>query len=366
MLGMTWQRLGNIALAITILLICDAIFATIGKRVIPEWRHSTETGKYRIQHPVYHHGVAPNVASVYAFGDLTSTYFTNSLGLRDSKVRYVPAQGERPRVVLMGDSFTEGAGLTFSETYAGRIQMAMEKRGVEVLNGAVASYAPTVYLSKLRHLIETQSVKMDEVVLFLDVSDIWDEATCYFQKKNGGVGSRCGLEERPVKRFKRWLAEHSMLYHMYRTIKDGNKEGQRRENLGHFQAVTDWDRARWTMGDDLKERIRQPGLAQARARMDDIKQLLERHNIAFSVVVYPWADQIAGRDLDSIHVRYWQDWAKENKIQFFNLFPVFFEEDPKVAIERYFTPFDPHYNAAGNALLGDAFLAAWTPAVGGR
>ncbi len=60
--------------------------------------------------------------------------------------------------------------------------------------------------------------------------------------------------------------------------------------IRHFQAVTDWDRARWTMGDDLKERIRQPGLAQARARMDDIKQLLERHNIAFSVVVYPWAD----------------------------------------------------------------------------
>lgn len=80
------------------------------------------------------------------------------------------------RVLLIGDSFTEGVGFEFSETFAGIAAESFAGRGVEVFNAAVVSYSPAIYYSKVRYLIEEVGLDLDAVVVFIDISDIADEA----------------------------------------------------------------------------------------------------------------------------------------------------------------------------------------------
>jgi hypothetical protein len=45
---------------------------------------------------------------------------TNSLGFKDAMPRNVPLHSKRKRVLFLGDSFTEGLGTSYNETFVGR------------------------------------------------------------------------------------------------------------------------------------------------------------------------------------------------------------------------------------------------------
>src|SRR5207302_984891 len=78
-------------------------------------------------------------------------------------------------------SFTEGIGSDFDESFAGLLQRAGRMRSdpIEFLNAGVLSYSPVVYYQKTKFLIEA-GLQFDELVVFIDISDIHDEATTYF------------------------------------------------------------------------------------------------------------------------------------------------------------------------------------------
>ncbi len=90
----------------------------------------------------------------------------------------------------MGDSFTEGVGNAWADTFAGRLSAALAPKGVEVLNAGVVSYAPTVHWRKLRHLLDDRELRVDSVLLFLDLSDIADEWEVYDLDAQGNVTAR--------------------------------------------------------------------------------------------------------------------------------------------------------------------------------
>jgi hypothetical protein len=66
----------------------------------------------------------------------------NSLGLRDRELDY-RRSGDRPRVLLLGDSITEAVQVDFEETFAERLETAWRVAGrdVEVVNGGVSAYS---------------------------------------------------------------------------------------------------------------------------------------------------------------------------------------------------------------------------------
>src|SRR5262249_42014195 len=106
---------------------------------------------------------------------------TNSLGFKDAAVRNVPLTTATRRVVVIGDSFTEGLGVPFEETFAGLLAEAGQRRAekTEFLNAAVASYSPTIYYRKVKLLLDS-GLKFDEVLVLPDLSDVQDEASSYF------------------------------------------------------------------------------------------------------------------------------------------------------------------------------------------
>ena len=93
----------------------------------------------------------------------------------------MPLKSASRRILLIGDSFTEGIGQPFENTFAGLLAQEGAKRAnkVEFLNAGVASYSPTIYYAKIKYLLD-KGLQFDEVVLLSDSSDVEDEASSYF------------------------------------------------------------------------------------------------------------------------------------------------------------------------------------------
>ena len=58
----------------------------------------------------------------------------------------VPLRSDRKRVLFMGNSFTEALGVAYEESFVGRFAAAFPQ--LDVLNGGVSGYAPSVYYAK--------------------------------------------------------------------------------------------------------------------------------------------------------------------------------------------------------------------------
>src|SRR5262249_39821424 len=134
----------------------------------------------RISDPEYDHAVKPNFAGYRGWGWDRFPYYTNSLAFRDASVRSVPLASSGRRVVLMGDSFTEGSH-RFEDTFAGLLYQAGQQRSdkIEFLNAGVGSYSPVIYYRKTKALIG-RGLQFDEMVVFSDISDVCDESRAYF------------------------------------------------------------------------------------------------------------------------------------------------------------------------------------------
>jgi hypothetical protein len=135
----------------------------------------------RIADPVYHHTLVPNFDGYNNWGDTRFKLYTNSLGFRDAAVRDVPASSSMHRVLLIGDSFTEGLGVNFEDSFAGMLYWAGIGRAskIEFLDAGVIAYSPVLYYQKTKSYLD-RGLRFDEVIVFSDPSEVRDEASEYF------------------------------------------------------------------------------------------------------------------------------------------------------------------------------------------
>ena len=92
------------------------------------------------------------------------------------------------------------------------------------------------------------------------------------------------------------------------------------------QAALGRDRARWTVDDKLLEAWGRRGLAAAAANLDKIVELCRSWSCRVTLIVYPWPDNVAANDRDSLQVRYWRDWSARHDVRFVDGFAPFFRE----------------------------------------
>ena len=345
-------RLKDVLVAFSIYAVLDIGAAQILKRVLPAWNPGTLARTYRVRSPLYHHDLAPNTSSTARWGAGTYPFFTNSLGFRDARVRHVPARSEVLRVLFLGDSFTEGIGVVYPETYVGRLANEWGERHIEVLNAAVASYSPIIYARKLRYLLEDVHVRVDYLVVAIDPSDVADESQDYTVDSTGAVVKRYRETGRSWKEI---LKYNSLIFRVADVtrslLRDRVAEAERGELAGLDP------RSDWTFDRRAFDRYGAEGLRLATIHMDEVLAIARRHDIGVAVLVYPWPAQIMAGDSVSIHVEHWQNWARERRVPFFSLFPAFFADaDPRQTIRRTFIPHDTHWNAEGHALVTRTLL----------
>lgn len=323
---------------------------------------------YRVASPVYHHDLRPGVGATAAWGSLRYPMITSSLGFRDRSMRAIEPAAARRRVLLIGDSVTEGMGVPYEQTFAGRLDTALGEQGVEVLNAAVVSYSPSIYERKVRFLVEERHLELDEVVVFLDISDIEDEALYYTTDAEGRVVDAPGTprndagvfdDSNPGRPWWAWTGTGRLL-HQIKNLVYGSGGWLPPVGMGVSRALdplAHHDRADWTVDEAAFARFGARGLERARAAMDRLHELLERRGIALTLVVYPWPAQILAHDRDSKQVTYWRAWAAENGVSFVDLFPLLVTDgDPWPTIHANYLPWDVHFSAAGHARIADAVL----------
>jgi len=312
----------------------------------------------------YDHGFAANYAGDDHWGPLYHPFYTNSLGFKDGMVRTISAKSDVRRVLLIGDSFTEGMGMGFDETFAGMLYKAGQARAekIEFLNAGVALYSPVIYFQKIKFLLEC-GLTFDEVVVFLDLSDIAEEATRFFCFDDDPRYKRyCDTNEGldPNEKFKEWIRRN--LVTLYRTrlmirraIEAWQGDGFNAEGAlaidSAENAETSWTFPASTSA--LPPLGRDGGIARALKNMQGLADLLAEHGIAMTIVVYPWPVQLAHDDRDSVQVAIWREFCAKNCKAFINLFPAFFsaKDDHPDWYSRLFIHGDVHFSAGGHELV---------------
>lgn len=312
----------------------------------------------RVRDPVVHHALKPLVSGRERWGLWDATYHTNSLGLRDASARVLPRESDRPRLLFIGDSFTEGIGIDWPETFVGRVAAALGPE-VEVLNAGAASYCPIIYERRVRQLLE-QGLELDHVAVFVDIGDVLDEVNYKHDEDGNVVGreSRRIREERAnqayeggiraLRPLELFLDEHTIAASaLYGLVRKARSAGHRRG-------------AAWTLDDRVFDEYGREGLDKARRHMDALHRLLQERGIGMTVAVYPWPDQILARDKDSRQVQAWREWSAQRGVGFVDYFPRFIDGRPAgEVVAEQFIPGDIHWNEKGHAVMAEGFLEYW-------
>jgi hypothetical protein len=202
-------------------------------------------------------------------------------------------------------------------------------------------------------------LQFDEVVLLSDSSDVEDEATSYFcidddPKYHSLCTTPSGAAPEPaIKRD--FFIDHFVVTNRVRvTIKRWIQSA-----LGNRRRAIDDDHNRigWTTNNPDPARYRplgvEGGIARSLQNMTKLSDLLASRGIPLTIVVYPWAQQIAQNDRDSRQVALWRGFCATRCKAFINLFPVFFAaaDSDKDWYEHLYILGDDHFSAAGNRMM---------------
>ncbi|MCH7831919.1 MAG: SGNH/GDSL hydrolase family protein [Proteobacteria bacterium] len=373
------KRLRTIAIVFLIILPLDVGVAQFCRANCAFWKNTYPPGDHRVRSEDYHHGLAPNRWVTEAWGLSRYRYATNSLGFKDSEPRTVEPKGGGARVLFLGDSFTEGKGFAFAETFVGLVASELAGRGIEVLNGAVDSYSPVIYRQKVKHLLEKVGLRFDALVVFLDVSDILNEARDYPLDGEGRL--IVPLEEtEALWASLRFLRDNSATARLvsvaydyaslltriaWTRVKIARALGKWLFDVDEMDfwiyLTTDLRTSAWTFDDARWRDYGAVGRQRAAAQMDALWSLLQDRGIPLVLAVYPWPDQLFNDPQAPRHQGFWRQWSEDRGVEFISLFPAFTEGKPRDVLQRYFIPYDHHWNAEGHQLVARIFLEQFRP-----
>jgi lysophospholipase L1-like esterase len=331
---------------------------------------------YRVPSSRYHHDLAPMTDAMARWAHIRYPLRTNSLGFLDASNRVVALEPAHRRILLIGDGFTEGLGVAFESTFAGRIATQLAASEVDVLNAAVSSYSPAIYYRKVKYLIEDVHLRFDELVVFIDMTDVRDE-TLYELDADDRVVARVQPEgvihsESLVPRSRsraldEFLKRHSLAVRLLVNLRDAARERTRRIGEDPTREPS-WRRdvARWTLDPALLDAWGREGLERAGRSMARLAEVLRVRGIPLTICVYPWPDQLLGGDRDSLQARFWRSWAVRHDAGFVDLFPGFFAEldaggASEDLVRRFYDSGGVHFNEAGHRFVAREFLALWRP-----
>lgn len=308
----------------------------------------------------YHHGYLPNESYRYSWGPYRNRFVTNSLAMKDASIRQVPKTSSRRRVVFIGDSFVDGIGMSYDESFIGQLQPWLAP-GIETLNAGVPSFSPKLEYLRVKQLLETEQLSFNELYVFLDISDVEDELT--YEDFVPNPSPSAGL------RLKHWLAQHSFGFEMTREeVTRVRTRWRMRHEPSPIAPVAPLRavgrpidagsalRSSWTFTPALMAPEGQHGLDLATAHMEKLYQLCRRYGIKVSLAVYPWPHQIIAGDRNSLQVTHWKAFADARGLPFLNYFEVFFAGTPEKTdeiLDKYFIPGDVHLVEAGYRLVAE-------------
>tara|TARA_B100000989_G_scaffold286224_1_gene254670 strand:+ start:2914 stop:4050 length:1137 start_codon:yes stop_codon:yes gene_type:complete len=322
--------------------------------------------EHRISNVNYHHSFRENVDTLDHWGSFKYKFTTNSLGFKDKFNRHIINQTiQNRRIIIIGDSFTEGIGYEYKDTFVGLLDKKLQSKNIEILNAGVASQSPIIYYKKIKYFIEIKKIKFDELIVFLDLSDIADE---YYYNLNFDINDskkyklRDHLQEIFIKNFSTYLFFDIIFKNInllkenvvdrLKTAKEFDLTFIDVENTDiNLYKALNVERGNWTSKNSDWELYGKKGLELSDYYLNLLLELCSENNIDFTLVIYPWPYQIYYKDKSNIHSKYWNKWSKEKNIKLINYFDLFDYKQSEKTIKKLFIEGDIHWNKEGHRYI---------------
>ena len=328
---------------------------------------------HRISNEDYHHSFEINVDTQDIWGPFKYKFITNSLGFKDKSIRNVEnSTNLNKRIIIIGDSFTEGIGYKYEDTFVGLLDNKISNQKIEILNAGVASQSPIIYFKKIKHFIEVKKLKFNELIIFLDISDIPDEYfyNIYYEDEINKTSFRDKLQDLLIKNFSTYLFL-DLLFSKLNFYKEDlilrykaskafnikfNKVDTKTKNL--YKSIN-VERGNWTHNISEWNNYGIKGRDLAKIHLDKLVDLCNKSNIKVALVIYPWPSQLYYDYEAILHRTYWKDWSNLKGIKFIDLFKYFNSKNPKKDIEKYFIEGDIHWNKNGHKYIHELILGEY-------
>jgi hypothetical protein len=311
----------------------------------------------------YHHGLRPNLSMMMRWGRAKYQLFTDDLGLRDQTPRQVPREDAHRRILFLGDSFVEGLGVPYEKTFVGIV-------------GDCLSHSPRLYLLHLQDLVDRLGMHFDEVVVFIDISDVGDELVyedftpgkvtallvmrklLYFFREHSLLGYDIYRHPRLVRSsiaaIASWMGAHSRQESRPATFPESPTGSA--QSIGFDRAKPDSldpyrPRDAWVNNDEAFQAWGRHGLRLARENLYRLVEYAEGKGMSISFAVYPWPRSVhaPGRARDV-----WRTMAAEENWMLVDLHEDF--DAIADAATRFFIRGDIHWNAEGHQFVAERWM----------
>jgi len=309
----------------------------------------------RVANDIYHHGLKPNFRGYDEWGFHPYEYCTNNHGFRAS-CKDIKVFQKVYDYALLGDSMVEGLGVEYEKTIAGLLDTNLK---LHVANLAVSSYSASIYLAKYRYLVEN-GFSFRNVIVFVDISDIQDEAIAYDTVDGRVVSKRKEPKLKTIERSVRHTVEKQipLIWHGINSLKKILRSGGGRTQVQNsIEADRDSDRAGWTYlinerNKDYEELV-DLGLTLNQRALIELSELVRKQNAKIFFVIYPWPHQILFDTESPNRQEVWaKSLAKQSDSMLINLYPIFEREKKqkgsRALVEQYFIAGDTHFNELGH------------------
>ena len=332
--------------------------------------------------PVLHHVFVPGARGRHKTLEFDVAYAINSLGLREREIPREKPPGSR-RILMLGDSFTEGNGVEAHDTFSSRLQVLLDGTARigswEVINAGVGSYSPVLeYLYLKDRGLELQP---DLVILNFDLSDLHDDIQYTRLAAVDAAGRPVAVPGVPDRADRSWpldllvaakdaVKTHTRTYNFVR-----RRIGYRLDDLRHPRSFS---------GDiqvDKYAMLRETGSAEddrawtiSYRHLLEIRDLLQARGIDFWVTVFPYGLQVSPREWASGRI-YWsfaagrvysarpqalvEQFCRRNGIPVVNMCDDFVRQAQTVYPLYYET--DGHWRPAGHQLVASVLYRALVP-----
>lgn len=250
----------------------------------------------------------------------------------------------------------------------------------------------------MEYLIENEKLNIDKIFIFLDNSDIQDEAVVYKDLNLIKINETndTNVVELPLDSKKR-IEEIINVPNLRKEFKVINKKNQnffylesskrilrenffvtytvlkllfKNENMIDFSKWNnyfseDFKRFRWSFDDKVYKEFGKDGIKFSKINLLKINEIAKEKDIELFLAVYPEPNQIILNDSKNIHYTIWKKFAEENDIIFLDLYTMFFDEinksDNKIEtskkiIKKYYILGDMHFNHNGNIFLAEQLI----------
>ncbi len=314
----------------------------------------------------YHHGFGPGVRFMERWGAPGQTYpvITNRLGLRDADERDVPAYTPKRRLVFLGDSFVEGIGVPYEDTFVGIVDRRLGREHYDVLDVGVSGASPKLYYYRLKYLLEEVGLKVDDLFVFIDTSDAHNEIE--FEEWEPGKPPY----REPPRPGRTWeaLRRRSFVADLAWQALVRYRE---RERLATASRLDD---EMYEMFDArVQERWGRRALGHLDAYVQGVLDLCKARGIRATLVIFPHPFHVEIATRAPKWAAFWRGVADRNGVGLMDLFPVFLDAtagDTRTASGSggtkslsgvLFIPGDIHWSPAGHQLVAEEILRAISP-----